>query len=151
MVYIKSVLEMQETHRGKVVTVSKGEVKTRDDLSTAYSPGVSEPCRRIAACPGDVYRYTCKGNMVAVVSNGTAGLGPGDIGPPTAPPVMGGEAGVFTQGCGGGGLPPGFRSGADEENAPARRDGGVQPPHHEREGVRREGPGPDGGLPTHDE
>ena len=57
------------------------EVKTRDDLSTAYTPGVAEPCRKIKENPDDVYKYTFKGNMVAVVSNGTAVLGLGDIGP----------------------------------------------------------------------
>ena len=97
MDYNKAALEMHEAHHGKVGTVSKVEVKTRDDLATAYTPGVAEPCRRIAACPGDVYRYTCKGNMVAVVSNGTAVLGLGDIGPEAALPVMEGKAVLFKQ------------------------------------------------------
>ena len=61
--------------------MSKVEVKTRDDLSTAYTPGVAEPCRKIKENPDDVYKYTFKSNMVAVVSNGTAVLGLGDIGP----------------------------------------------------------------------
>ena len=97
MDYNKAALEMHEAHHGKVGTVSKVEVKTRDDLATAYTPGVAEPCRRIAACPGDVYRYTCKGNMVAVVSNGTAVLGLGDIGPEAALPVMEGKALLFKE------------------------------------------------------
>ena len=68
--------------------VSKVEVKTRDDLSTAYTPGVAEPCRKIRENPDDVYKYTFKSNMVAVVSNGTAVLGLGDIGPEAGLPVM---------------------------------------------------------------
>ena len=79
MDYNKAALEMHETHKGKVGIVSKVEVATRDDLSTAYTPGVAEPCRKIKENPEDVYKYTFKGNMVAVVSNGTAVLGLGDI------------------------------------------------------------------------
>ena len=82
MDYNKAALEMHESHKGKVGIVSKVEVATRDDLSTAYTPGVAEPCRKIKANPEDVYKYTFKGNMVAVVSNGTAVLGLGDIGLP---------------------------------------------------------------------
>ena len=74
MDYNKAALEMHESHKGKVGIVSKVEVATRDDLSTAYTPGVAEPCRKIKANPEDVYKYTFKGNMVAVVSNGTAVL-----------------------------------------------------------------------------
>ena len=74
MDFNKAALEMHETHHGKVGIVSKVEVKTRDDLSTAYTPGVAEPCRKIKENPDDVYKYTFKGNMVAVVSNGTAVL-----------------------------------------------------------------------------
>ena len=81
MDFNKAALEMHETHHGKVGIVSKVEVKTRDDLSTAYTPGVAEPCRKIRENPDDVYKYTFKSNMVAVVSNGTAVLGLGDIGP----------------------------------------------------------------------
>ncbi len=81
MDYNKAALEMHETHKGKVGITSKVEVKTRDDLSTAYTPGVAEPCRKIKENPDDVYKYTFKSNMVAVVSNGTAVLGLGDIGP----------------------------------------------------------------------
>ena len=77
MDYNKAALEMHETHHGKVGITSKVEVKTRDDLSTAYTPGVAEPCRKIKDNPDDVYKYTFKGNMVAVVSNGTAVLGLG--------------------------------------------------------------------------
>jgi malate dehydrogenase (oxaloacetate-decarboxylating) len=73
------------------------EVKTRDDLSTAYTPGVAEPCRKIRENPDDVYKYTFKGNMVAVVSNGTAVLGLGDIGPEAGLPVMEGKAVLFKE------------------------------------------------------
>ena len=97
MDYNKAALEMHEAHHGKVGTVSKVKVETRDDLATAYTPGVAEPCRRIAADPAEVYRYTCKGEMVAVVSNGTAVLGLGDIGPEAALPVMEGKAVLFKQ------------------------------------------------------
>ena len=92
MDYNKAALEMHETHKGKVGIVSKVEVATRDDLSTAYTPGVAEPCRKIKENPDDVYKYTFKGNMVAVVSNGTAVLGLGDIGPEAGLPVMEGKA-----------------------------------------------------------
>ena len=81
MDFNKAALEMHETHHGKVGIVSKVEVKNRDQLATAYTPGVAEPCRKIKENPDDVYKYTFKGNMVAVVSNGTAVLGLGDIGP----------------------------------------------------------------------
>ena len=63
MDYNKAALEMHESHHGKVGIVSKVEVKTRDDLSTAYTPGVAEPCRKIKENPEDVYKYTFKGNM----------------------------------------------------------------------------------------
>ena len=97
MDYNKAALEMHETHKGKVGITSKVEVKTRDDLSTAYTPGVAEPCRKIKANPDDVYKYTFKGNMVAVVSNGTAVLGLGDIGPEAGLPVMEGKAVLFKE------------------------------------------------------
>ena len=97
MDYNKAALEMHETHKGKVGIVSKVEVSTRDDLSTAYTPGVAEPCRKIKENPDDVYKYTFKGNMVAVVSNGTAVLGLGDIGPEAGLPVMEGKAVLFKE------------------------------------------------------
>ena len=97
MDFNKAALEMHETHHGKVGIVSKVEVKTRDDLSTAYTPGVAEPCRKIKENPDDVYKYTFKGNMVAVVSNGTAVLGLGDIGPEAGLPVMEGKAVLFKE------------------------------------------------------
>ena len=95
MDYNKAALEMHETHKGKVGIVSKVEVSTRDDLSTAYTPGVAEPCRKIKENPDDVYKYTFKGNMVAVVSNGTAVLGLGNIGPLAGKPVMEGKGVLF--------------------------------------------------------
>ena len=97
MDYNKAALEMHETHKGKVGIVSKVEVATRDDLSTAYTPGVAEPCRKIKENPDDVSKYTFKGNMVAVVSNGTAVLGLGDIGPEAGLPVMEGKAVLFKE------------------------------------------------------
>ncbi len=95
-VYEKS-LELHEKHVGKVEVVSKVEVENREQLSMAYSPGVAEPCRKIHANPNDVYKYTSKGNLVAVVSDGTAVLGLGDIGPLAAMPVMEGKAILFKQ------------------------------------------------------
>ncbi len=97
MDYNKLALELHESHKGKIEVVSKVEVSTADDLSTAYTPGVAEPCRKIAANPEDVYRYTSKGNMVAVVTDGTAVLGLGDIGPKAGLPVMEGKAVLFKQ------------------------------------------------------
>lgn len=97
MDYNKLSLEMHENNKGKVSVVSKINVKTRDDLSTAYTPGVAEPCRKIAQNRADVYKYTAKGNLVAVVSDGTAVLGLGDIGPEAAMPVMEGKAILFKE------------------------------------------------------
>lgn len=90
-------LKMHEEHQGKIGIVSKVQVKTREDLSTAYTPGVAEPCRRIHAKKSDVYRYTAKKNLVAVVTDGTAVLGLGDIGPEAALPVMEGKAILFKE------------------------------------------------------
>ena len=97
MDYNKIALEMHEKHKGKIAISPKVEVKTRDDLSTAYTPGVAEPCRKIRDNKEDVYRYTAKGNLVAVVSDGTAVLGLGDIGPEAAMPVMEGKALLFKE------------------------------------------------------
>ena len=97
MDYNQLALEMHEKNRGKVSVVSKVKVENREDLSTAYTPGVAEPCRRIATNRDDVYRYTAKGNLVAVVSDGTAVLGLGDIGPEAAMPVMEGKAILFKE------------------------------------------------------
>lgn len=97
MDYNQLSLEMHEEHVGKLEVVSKVGLKTRDDLSTAYTPGVAEPCRRIRDNKMDVYKYTCKSNTVAVVSDGTAVLGLGDIGPEAAIPVMEGKSILFKQ------------------------------------------------------
>ncbi len=97
MDYNELSLKMHEEHHGKVEIVSKVRVKNRDDLSTAYTPGVAEPCRKIRDNKADVYKYTCKSNMVAVVSDGTAVLGLGDIGPEAAIPVMEGKAILFKE------------------------------------------------------
>lgn len=80
---------------GKIEVVSTKETKTQRDLALAYSPGVAEPCLEIAANPEAVYKYTAKGNLVAVVSNGTAVLGLGDIGPEASKPVMEGKGILF--------------------------------------------------------
>ena len=97
MDYNQLSLEMHEEHVGKLEVVSKVGLKTRDDLSTAYTPGVAEPCRKIRDNKMDVYKYTCKSNTVAVVSDGTAVLGLGDIGPEAAIPVMEGKSILFKQ------------------------------------------------------
>lgn len=95
-VYEKS-LELHEKSKGKLSVVSKVKVENRDDLSLAYSPGVAEPCRKIAGNKEDVYKYTSKGNLVAVVTDGTAVLGLGDIGPEAALPVMEGKCVLFKE------------------------------------------------------
>jgi malate dehydrogenase (oxaloacetate-decarboxylating)(NADP+) len=80
---------------GKIEVVPSKDAKTQRDLSLAYSPGVAEPCKEIAANPDDVYKYTAKGNLVAVISNGTAVLGLGNIGPAAGKPVMEGKGVLF--------------------------------------------------------
>ena len=95
MDYNAKALKLHEENGGKIAVVSKVKVETREDLSTAYTPGVAEPCRRIHANPEDVYRYTAKKNLVAVVTDGTAVLGLGDIGPLAGLPVMEGKALLF--------------------------------------------------------
>lgn len=80
---------------GKIEVVPTKMLSTQHDLALAYSPGVAEPCKEIAANKEDVYKYTSKGNLVAVISNGTAVLGLGDIGPEASKPVMEGKAVLF--------------------------------------------------------
>ena len=80
---------------GKIEVIPTKETKTQRDLSLAYSPGVAEPCKEIAANKENVYKYTAKGNLVAVISNGTAVLGLGDIGPEAGKPVMEGKGVLF--------------------------------------------------------
>jgi malate dehydrogenase (oxaloacetate-decarboxylating)(NADP+) len=80
---------------GKIEVIPTKEAKTQRDLSLAYSPGVAAPCLEIAANPEDVYKYTAKGNLVGVISNGTAVLGLGNIGPEAGKPVMEGKGVLF--------------------------------------------------------
>src|SRR5690554_6660660 len=80
---------------GKIAVVPTKSTSSQRDLSLAYSPGVAEPCLKIAENKEDVYKYTAKGNLVAVISNGTAVLGLGDIGPEAGKPVMEGKGLLF--------------------------------------------------------
>lgn len=80
---------------GKIEVIPSKETKTQRDLSLAYSPGVAEPCKEIAVNKDEIYKYTAKGNLVAVISNGTAVLGLGDIGPEASKPVMEGKGLLF--------------------------------------------------------
>lgn len=91
----EEALHMHRINRGKLETTAKVPVRNADDLSLAYSPGVAEPCKEIYEKPEMVYDYTMKGNTVAVISDGTAVLGLGNIGPEAALPVMEGKAVLF--------------------------------------------------------
>lgn len=93
----EKALELHEKWNGKLDIVSKVQVKTREDLALAYTPGVAEPCKVIAKDPEAAYRYTIKSNTVAVVSDGSAVLGLGNIGPLAAMPVMEGKAVLFKE------------------------------------------------------
>lgn len=95
MDFNKKALILHEEKKGKIEVVSKVPLRTRDDLSTAYTPGVAEPCRKIHENQDEVYRYTSKGNLVAVISDGSAVLGLGNIGANAAIPVMEGKAVLF--------------------------------------------------------
>ncbi len=95
MDYNKLALEMHKKYKGKIEVKSKVKVETKDDLSIAYTPGVAQPCREIHKDINKVYEYTSKSNMVAVVTDGTAVLGLGDIGAHAALPVMEGKAVLF--------------------------------------------------------
>ena len=97
MDYYKESLRMHEENKGKMAVVSKVKVENKDDLSTAYTPGVAEPCRKIHENPEDVYRYTNKSNIVAVVSDGSAVLGLGNIGGLASIPVMDGKSLLFKE------------------------------------------------------
>lgn len=88
-------LRLHEEWQGKLDTVPKMEIKTREDLALAYTPGVAEPCKKIAADPALAYTYTQKANTIAVVSDGSAVLGLGNIGPLAAMPVMEGKCALF--------------------------------------------------------
>lgn len=95
MDYYQQSLDLHRRFRGKIAVKAKMPVRTKDDLATVYSPGVAAPCRAIAENPEAVYEYTIKGNTVAVVTDGTAVLGLGNIGPLAAIPVMEGKAMLF--------------------------------------------------------
>lgn len=90
-------LQLHKEWNGKLVTTAKAPVKSREDLSLAYTPGVAEPCRVIAKDPKEVYNYTIKANTVAVISDGSAVLGLGNIGPLAAMPVMEGKCVLFKE------------------------------------------------------
>lgn len=93
----EKALLLHEEWNGKIETVSKASIKTREDLALAYTPGVAEPCKVIAENKEEAYRYTLKANTVAVVSDGSAVLGLGNIGPYAAMPVMEGKAALFKE------------------------------------------------------
>ena len=97
MDYNAAALAMHKENRGKLTVNSLVVVRDRDALSTAYTPGVAEPCRKIKENPEDVYTYTLKGRTVAVVTNGTAVLGLGNIGPEAGLPVMEGKCVLFKE------------------------------------------------------
>jgi len=90
-------LKLHEKHKGKLEVKSKLPLETKEDLSLAYTPGVAEPCRKIAENKEDVYKYTIKGNSVAVISDGSAVLGLGNIGPEASLPVMEGKCALFKE------------------------------------------------------
>lgn len=93
----EKALKLHKDWNGKLETVSKTPVKTREDLAIAYTPGVAEPCKVIAEDPSAAYTYTIKANTVAVVSDGSAVLGLGNIGPYAAMPVMEGKCVLFKE------------------------------------------------------
>lgn len=93
----EKALQMHEQWNGKIETTAKAHVNTREDLSIAYTPGVAEPCKVIAKSPETAYKYTMKANTVAVVSDGSAVLGLGNIGALAAMPVMEGKAVLFKE------------------------------------------------------
>lgn len=98
-------LALHEEKRGKISVESKVTINTREDLALAYTPGVAEPCKKIAENKEDAYKYTAKGNLVGVITDGTAVLGLGDIGPEAAMPVMEGKAILLKEFAGVDGFP----------------------------------------------
>jgi malate dehydrogenase (oxaloacetate-decarboxylating) len=97
MDYTQEALQVHQALKGKLAIKSKVSVQNKDDLSIAYTPGVAEPCKYIAQDKSLVYEYTMKANFIAVVSDGTAVLGLGDIGPEAAMPVMEGKCVLFKE------------------------------------------------------
>ncbi len=90
-------LKLHEENKGKISVISKIKIENSDDLSLAYSPGVAEPCLKIKDNQEDIYKYTNKGNMIAIVTDGSAVLGLGNIGPYASLPVMEGKAILFKE------------------------------------------------------
>lgn len=97
MDYLEESLKLHRENKGKLEIKSKIEINSKEDLALAYTPGVAEPCREIAKDKDKVYEYTAKSNLVAVVSDGSAVLGLGDIGPEASMPVMEGKAILFKE------------------------------------------------------
>ncbi len=95
--YYSASLRLHQKYKGKIEVISRVPLKTKGDLSVFYTPGVAEPCRKIAQNRADVYKYTRKGNLVAIVTDGSAVLGLGNIGPEAALPVMEGKAILFKE------------------------------------------------------
>ena len=93
--YKEKALKLHEDYKGKIEVESKYPLTKKDDLALLYTPGVAEPCKKIAENKEDVYKYTAKGNLVAVVTDGSAVLGLGNIGPEAGMPVMEGKAILF--------------------------------------------------------
>ena len=114
-------LELHERLKGKLEIKSKVEVKTKDDLSLAYTPGVAEPCLRISKNKEDVYKYTIKGNTVAIISNGTAVLGLGNIGAAASIPVMEGKAVLFKELAGLDAFPIAIKDQDDDKDSAQRQ------------------------------
>lgn len=97
MDYFKKSLELHKEHKGKISVDSKIKLTTEEDLSTAYTPGVAEPCRVISRNKNEAYTYTSKGNLVGVITDGSAVLGLGNIGSSAAMPVMEGKSILFKE------------------------------------------------------
>ena len=97
MTTAEKAMQMHEQWNGKIETIAKSKVKTREDLAIAYTPGVAEPCKAIAKNEELAYKYTMKANTIAVVSDGSAVLGLGNIGAKAAMPVMEGKAVLFKE------------------------------------------------------
>jgi len=97
MDYKEEALKLHEAKKGKIAIRSKVKLRTKEDLSIAYTPGVAEPCIKISQNPADIFKYTSKSNMVAVVTDGSAVLGLGNIGAEAALPVMEGKAVLFKE------------------------------------------------------